>query len=106
MTIDLTQIILAILTLIGAVVTKYLIPLMKSKLSSENDKLSENKRNLIKMAIDTAVSAAEQIYNSDEGAKKKAYVQGLLRSQGFDVDTASIDAAIEAAVLELHNQLK
>lgn len=106
MQIDLTQIILAVITLLGAIITKYIVPILKKKLLSEESKLSDNQRMLIGMAIQTAVKAAEQIYNSDEGAKKKAYVQALLRSQGFDVDTATIDAAIEAAVLELHNQLK
>lgn len=106
MQIDLTQIIMAVITLLGAVITKYLIPILKKKLLSEESKLSDNQRMLVAMAIQTAVRAAEQIYNSDEGAKKKAYVQAILRSQGFDVDTGAIDAAIEAAVLELHNQLK
>jgi len=106
MQIDLTQIILAIITLIGAVITKYLIPLLKSKLLNEDSKLSETQRKLIAIAIETAVGAAEQIYNSEEGGKKKAYVKAVLQSQGFDVDTAAIDAAIEDAVLKLHAQLK
>ena len=106
MHIDLTQIILAIITLIGAFLTKYLVPLLKKKILSEDNKLSENQRMLIKLAIQTAVTAAEQIYKSEEGEKKKAYVVGLLRSQGFDVDTSAIDAEIEAAVLNLHKQLK
>lgn len=105
MQIDLTQIILAIITLIGAFLTKYLVPLIKKKILSEDNKLSDNQRMLIKLAIRTAVTAAEQIYKSEEGEKKKAYVLALLRTQGFDVDTSAIDAEIEAAVLELHKQL-
>ena len=105
MNIDLTQIILAVITLIGALLTKYIIPILKSKLLSEESKLSENQRMLVALAIKTAVTAAEQLYKSDEGEKKKQYVLALLRSQGFDVDTSAMDAAIEAAVLELHNKL-
>ena len=106
MQIDLTQIILAIITLIGAFLTKYLVPLIKKKILSEDNKLSDNQRMLIKLAIQTAVTAAEQIYKSEEGEQKKAYVLALLKSQGFDVDTSAIDAEIEAAVLNLHQQLK
>ena len=106
MQIDITQIILAIITLIGAIVTRFLIPLLKAKLNVENGKLTENQVYLLNLAITTAVTAAEQLYNSDEGQKKKAYVISLLKAQGYDVDGAAIDAAIEAAVLELHNELK
>ena len=106
MQIDLTQIILAIITLIGAFLTKYLVPLIKKKILSEDNKLSDNQRMLIKLAIQTAVTAAEQIYKSEEGEQKKDYVLALLKSQGFDVDTSAIDAEIEAAVLNLHQQLK
>lgn len=106
MQIDLTQIILSILALLGALVTRYVIPWIKKKILSEENKLSENQRMLISLAIKTAVTAAEQIYKSDEGEKKKAYVLALLRAQGFDVDTSAVDAAIEAAVLELHKRLE
>ena len=106
MTIDLTQIILAIIAVISAVLTGYVIPLLKSKLDTENDKISENKRALIKLAIQTAVAAAEQLYTSEQCAEKKAYVQAVLHSQGYQTDTAAIDAAIEAEVLKLHKALE
>ena len=86
--------------------TGFVIPLLRSKLSVENGKLTENQAYLLSLAIDTAVTAAEQIYNSDEGAKKKAYVIGLLEQQGYSANTSAIDAAIEAAVLKLHNELR
>lgn len=106
MTIDLTQIILDVITLLGAILTRFVIPLIKSKLSVENVKITENQAYLLRLAIDTAVTAAEQIYNSDEGEKKKAYVIALLKQQGYNADTSAIDAAIEAAVLELHKELR
>lgn len=86
--------------------TRFLIPLLKSKLSNENAKLTENQRNMLMLAITTAVTAAEQLFRSDEGQKKKAYVLALLEQQGYKTDNSAIDAAIEAVVLELHNELK
>lgn len=105
MTVDLTQIVLAVITLLSTLITGFVIPLIRRKIESENSKISENGRMLLKLAIETAVRAAEQVYNSDEGEKKKAYVCALLESQGYTVDTGAVDAAIEAAVLELHRSL-
>lgn len=105
MNIDLTQILLAIITLLGTIITGFLLPWLRRKIEAENTKISETGAALIYMAIDTAVKAAEQLYKSDEGEAKKKYVVDVLKEQGFDVDLASVDAAIEAAVLELHRQL-
>lgn len=106
MQIDLTQIILAVIALIGAVLTGFVIPWLKKKVDVENGKLTETQSALLKLAINTAVKAAEQLFNSEEGLKKKAYVIDILKSQGYEVDQAAINAAIEAAVLELHRQLE
>lgn len=106
MNIDMTQIILAIIALLSAIVTGFLIPLLKAKLLSENSKLSKTQQDLLMLAVTTAVTAAEQLYRSDEGQQKKAYVLAILKQQGFDVDSAAIDAAIEAVVLELHEELR
>lgn len=104
--VDLTKIIEVIIALICALLTTFVIPWIKSKTDINNGAVSENQAAMIRLAIKTAVTAAEQIYNSDEGKQKKEYVVDLLRQQGINVDMPSIDAAIEAAVLELHNQLK
>lgn len=105
MNIDLTQIAVAFIALLSAIVTGFIIPWLKSKIGINNDKLTENQRALLKLAINTAVKAAEQLYNSDQGKEKKAYVLKILEEQGFAIDTDALDAAIEAAVLELHRQL-
>ncbi len=106
MTIDMTKIVLAVIGLLAAIVTKFLIPLLQTKLKLDKSKLTENQAYLLRLAISTAVTAAEQLYKSEEGQKKKAYVLAQLESQGYKVDGAAIDAAIEAAVFELHNELK
>ena len=105
MRIDITQIVIALIGLLSAVLTGFAIPWLKSKIDINNGKVSENQAYMIKLVINTAVKAAEQLYNSDEGKEKKAYVVNLLKEQGLDIDLPEIDAAIEAAVLELHRQI-
>ena len=92
--IDLTQIILAIITLIGAIISRYVIPWIK-------DKLDDRQYNVLKTLIRTGVFAAEQLFSTQEWKEKKAYVVDLLKENGYDVDIASVDALIEATVREL-----
>lgn len=98
MQIDLTQIILAIITLIGGLIARYVIPWLK-------DKLDDRKIEMLIMMINTGVYAAEQLYNSDQGQEKKQYVIDLLKNEGYilDADNISmeINALIESAVKEL-----
>ena len=98
MNIDLTQIILAIITLIGGIITSFVIPFLKKKLTGQQ-------MNNLQAAAKVAVYAAEQLFTPEKWAEKKKYVQDILRSQGYDIDTTKVDAAIEAEVLALHNQL-
>lgn len=98
MNIDLTQIILAVITLIGGIIARYLIPWIKGKL---NDQQSETLNGMIRVAV----FAAEQIFNSTEGKAKKEYVQKLLADNGWDIDSALVDAAIEAMVKELRIEM-
>ena len=99
MTIDLTQIILAVITLLGGIVMRYLIPLLKEKVDA-------GKRETLASLIDVGVYAAEQLLGSGKGQEKKAYVQQLLQEHGYDVDMAEVDAAIEAAVQGLKIAIK
>lgn len=98
MTIDLTQIILAVITLIGGLVARYVIPWIKGKL---NDQQSEAMNGIVRVAV----FAAEQLFNSTEGKAKKAYVLNLLRDNGYDIDSATVDALIEATVKELRIEM-
>lgn len=98
MTIDLTQIILAVITLIFGILMRYVIPVVK-------DKLDNNQKELLLIAVRTAVYAAEQLYNSDQGKEKLAYVVNLLHEQGYILDPDQVEdttrALIEAVVKEL-----
>lgn len=93
---DLTPIVNAVIALIAAIVTTFLIPWIKSKIDAA--KLAQ-----IVEWVGIAVRAAEQIYNeSGMGEKKKQYVLDFLASKGFTLDPNSINAMIEAAVKELN----
>ena len=96
MTFDITPILEAVFTLIGALVTVFLIPYIKSKTSAEQQKE-------INAWVKIAVAAAEQIYNgAGKGEEKKQYVIQWLTDHGITVDYAKLDALIEAAVYELN----
>ena len=93
---DLTPIVNAVIALIAAIVTTFLIPWIKSKIDAA--KLAQ-----IVEWVGIAVRAAEQIYNeSGMGEKKKQYVLDFLARKGFTLDPNSINAMIEAAVKELN----
>ena len=95
MTFDITPIVEAVAAVVCAVVTCVLIPYIKSKTTTEQQKE-------INAWVKIAVSAAEQIYTgSGRGEEKKAYVLEWLRSHSVTVDDEKLDAMIEAAVYEL-----
>lgn len=93
--IDLTPIMEAIIALVVAVITAFVIPWLKGKIDA--DKLEQ-----IKLWVTVAVEAAEQLYNgTGRGEKKKAYVVKFLQEKGFTIDPDSLDKLIEAAVFNL-----
>ena len=93
--IDLTPVVNAIIALIAAAISVFLIPWIKEKIEAE--KLEQ-----VMGWVTIAVEAAEQIYReSGMGAKKKAYVLDFLAKRGITLDVDSIDAMIESAVLDL-----
>ena len=105
MQIDITKIFELVITLLCTVVTGFLVPWLRSKISVEKGNISQLQADMLRLAATTAVTAAEQIYNSDEGQKKKAYVLAYLEQQGYDVNSTAIDALIEACVLEIHQAI-
>ncbi len=93
--IDLTDIVSAVITLILAIITTFLIPYLKTKIEA-------NKFEKIKSWVKVAVEAAEMIYvGTGRGEEKKNYVIQYLNSKGYTIDTESINNLIESAVLEL-----
>lgn len=93
--IDLTQVVIALIGLLVLAVSTVLIPYLKQKYNAEQ--MAQ-----IEFWVDVAVRAAEMVYiGSGRGAEKKEYVIKFLNSKGFTIDMDSIDAMVEAAVLQL-----
>ena len=92
--IDYTALIQAIITLISLIITGFLIPFLKKKLS--NEKLDE-----LKKWVRIAVSAAEQLYGSKTGQQKKEFVVAFLLSKGIVFDVEEVNAMIESEVYKL-----
>ena len=95
---DYTQIISAVIALISALVSAFLIPWLKTKIDA-------NKLQTIKTYVEIGVKAAEQLYAATDGEEKKAYVINFLAEHGIRFDISTIDQLIESAVLQLHHEL-
>lgn len=95
---DLTPVINAVIALIAALITAFVIPWLKSKTTAQE------REELLKW-VEIAVMAAQQLYYQLDGAKRKEYVRNFLNLKGYDVTDNEIDNAIEAAVLKLHREL-
>ncbi len=98
MNINITPIIEAVIALITAVITVFIIPWIRSK-------TTDAQRQQMIAWVKIAVAAAEQIFSGQgRGEEKKKYVEAFLEEKGFTVDENSINAAIEAAVKQLNSE--
>ncbi|MBO6270472.1 MAG: holin [Clostridium sp.] len=95
MVIDMTQVIVALIGLVGVILSSWLIPLLRSK-------TTEQKWENAMFWVRLAVKSAEQIYNQQGwGEAKKKYVEEFLKEHNIKLDDQQVDVAIEAAVLEI-----
>lgn len=85
--VNLTPILQAVIGLLAAMVTYWIIPWIRSK-------TTESQQNIIKAVIRSAVYAAEQIIGSGNGPAKMALVKKWLEDQGIEVDTEEIEAIV------------
>lgn len=105
--IDFTQITLSILIIIVSIITaicaKYFIPWLKTK-------FTDNQLTTIRVVVQALVQAAEQLYEDNDGEKKKIYVLELaqkeLNAHNIKIDIDVLSAYIESEVLNLKNWLK
>lgn len=95
---DITKIVEAVILLVAAIAEVWLVPLIKEKLATE-------KRAKLIEYVRIAVKAAEQLYEINDGKKKKKYVLEYIEGRGFKIGP-EIDAVIEAEVLQLHAMLE
>lgn len=96
---DLTPIINAAIALTAAIVSAFVIPWIRRNTSAKDLETFLG-------WVEIAVAAAEQLYDSSQGAEKKKMVIGFLSEKGFTFTEREIDNAIEAAVLKLHRELE
>ncbi|MBQ6595322.1 MAG: holin [Clostridia bacterium] len=89
--IDLTKIFEAILALCAALVTTFLIPWIKQRLTA-------GQQEVLSTLIETAVLAAEQMYGSGMGQEKLKAVLDYLHGKGYDVDVEQIEAVVYALI--------
>lgn len=98
MTIDVTAIINAVIALVAAIATAFVVPWIKSKTTSQQ------REDLIAW-VKIAVAAAEQIFKGEKrGEEKKQYVLDFLENNGFSINENSVNVAIEAAVKQLNSE--
>lgn len=91
---DINEILSIVFALVIVVISRYLIPYLKTRLEKEDQE------QLVEL-IEALVQAAEQIYNGvKQGEQKKEYVVKALAANGVEV-TESVNAMIESAVYSL-----
>lgn len=96
---DLTPVINAVIALIAALITAFVIPWVKRNTTAQD-------RDDFLRWVEIAVAAAEQLFYVTQGTEKKKYVVQFLKEQGFTFSEEEVNAAIEGAVLNLHRGLE
>lgn len=87
-TIDVTDIVTALLGLLASIMTAYLAPWLKAKLGAAR---YENALSV----TNTLVNAAEQIFKgAGRGQEKLEYVRSELQKRGITYDQAKLEAAV------------
>lgn len=100
MTIDITEVVISILTIIGTIITSQLIPFLKERYTNEQ----------LQKAVtwgQIAVNAAEQLMKSGviKPEERKDYAMQVLQSKGIKLDIDQMSDIIESFVLELPSKL-
>lgn len=85
--INLTDIINAVLALVAALITAFVIPWIKANTSlTQQDRMRD--------VCSILVFAAEQMYGAGRGEEKLAYVKKKLQERGYTVDIDMIEATV------------
>ena len=91
------KIILAIIGLLGTIITTVVVPYIRSKTTAEQ---RDNAYQIIKIVV----TAADQLLKIEDpsGKKRKEYVINQLNKIGVKLDEKTLDLFIESAVAELN----
>ena len=89
--IDFTPLIEAIIAVIAAIITMWVIPWIKAKTTNEQQAG-------IRATVRTLVFAAEQLYGAGNGEEKLKYVVEELSRKGIYIDRFEIEAAVKEAL--------
>lgn len=92
--IDFTPLFEALIGLIAAIVTVYLIPWIKEKLTAEQ--LAK-----ARAVVEIAVYAAEKAFGAGHGKEKLEYAQSVLAAHGVKLDTIKLHAMIDAEIKKM-----
>lgn len=99
MNIDITQIVVAVIGLLGIIITSVVVPLIKSKLTNSQWESIKN------YAL-AGVQAAEIIFNAQGKGKEKLewvteYIENQCKAHGIEIDMDTVRVAIENAWKDL-----
>lgn len=102
MNIDLTQIVVAVIGVLGVIITTVVVPWIKANTTERTQTIIDN-------IVKTAVYAAQQMYSPEQWQEKKTYaieaVDKALRARGIVLDTDEISNAIEAMLKSVKTEL-
>lgn len=94
MQLDLTQIVVALIGLMGLVITGVIVPLIKSK-------LTDAQWQMVRAYAIAGVQAAEIIFGAGKGDEKfawaKEYIEAQCKAHGIKIDMDTVQVAIENA---------
>ena len=98
---DITVLLQLLIYIIVAIISAYLIPIAKSK-------MSKNQQELLAYWLEMAVYAAEEAANANKIPKseKLQYAIDFLNKKGIKYDKNTIEVMIDSKVRELINQFK
>ena len=98
-----TQLLRVVIPVCVALVAKWAIQVYQEIKKNQPDFAQ-----VLQTAVNTAVIAAEQMMETEEGQQKKEYairsVQDYLAQKGMIIDVSVIEDAIEATVYSLHRE--
>lgn len=86
----------AVVSLVCVLILTVCVPLLKARLGEERFQALQNR-------VAVGVAAAEQLFGSGEGQKKKDYVLSTLLGRGLVNNVDDVTALIESEVYRLQN---